>query len=113
MLIGSVDIKGKTWQVFAEKNASFKRKHGKDCYAVIYPEDKEFIYNLSGLSSSIIKHEVFHAYQWSTDTEHTAELTVSDTEEISCTIYGNNDMLLAKTTQEIIDLFFKYFRSLK
>lgn len=100
-------IKGKQWRVYIQTHTAYKRKHGKDSYAIVYPEDREIWFDKSNLKLSLIRHEVFHSFQWSTDTEHTAELSVSDTEEISCTIYGNNSKEIENVVDQIVDYALK------
>jgi hypothetical protein len=64
-------------------------------------------FDKSELRLSIIRHEVFHAFISSTDTEHNADMTASDQEELDCTIYGNNSLNLQKIVEEIVDFILK------
>jgi hypothetical protein len=56
---------------------------------------------------AIIKHEVAHAFFWSTDTEHNSEMSAEDLEDLFCTVYGNNSTELTRVTEEIVDFILK------
>lgn len=100
-------IKGKTWKVFVQTNSAYIRMHGKDSHAVAYPIEREMYFNKSDVSLRLIRHEVFHAYTNSTDTEYTSKMTAADQEELDCTVYGNNADEIAITVANIVDYILK------
>lgn len=81
--------------------------HGKDSYAITYPKDKEIYFNKSDISLSLIRHELFHAFISSIDTEYAAKITAEVQEEIDCTVYGNNKAELLISEDKIVDFALK------
>jgi hypothetical protein len=100
-------IKGVKWKIFVQTHAVYIRKHGKDSKAVVYPDDKEMYFDKSELRTAIIRHEVFHAFMCSTDTENSSKMDSDDVEELACTVYGNNAHSLEKVTDSIVDFILK------
>jgi hypothetical protein len=74
---------------------------------LVYPDDKEMYFDKSELRTNLIRHEVFHAFTASIDTENSSKLTADDMEEIACTVYGNNSHAMDKVVDAIIDFIFK------
>ena len=66
-----VKIKGVEWTVKLQSNAVFARQHGSRIFGVVYPYDREMYFNKSGLTMSILRHELFHALLHSLDMEFT------------------------------------------
>jgi hypothetical protein len=100
-------IKGVKWKIYLQSHAAYVRKHGKDSKALIYPEDKEMYFDKAELRTGIVRHEVFHAFMNSTDTENATKMDSDDMEELACTVYGNNVHSLEKVVDNIIDFIFK------
>jgi hypothetical protein len=100
-------IKGVKWKIYLQTHAAYVRKHGKDSKCIVYPDDKEMYFNKAELRTCLIRHEVFHAFTASIDTEYSSKLTADDMEEIACTIYGNNSHAMDKVVDAIIDFIFK------
>lgn len=99
----TVKPKDVEWKVFVQTHSSYIRHHGNDSKAITYPDDKEMYFDRSQIRLSIIRHEAFHAFISSTDTEHNADMTASDQEELDCTVYGNNAWAIQKIVEEIVD----------
>jgi hypothetical protein len=100
-------LKGVKWKIYLQTHAAYVRKHGKDSKCIVYPDDKEMYLDKSELRASLIRHEVFHAFIASTDTENSSKMTADDMEELACTVYGNNSHAIEKVTDAIIDFIFK------
>lgn len=106
----NITIKGIEWKVYVKTHKTYIRKHGKDSKAVVYPDDRECYFDRSELSLKIIRHEIFHMFTSSTDTEHNTDMTVSDQEELDCTVYGNNKSELSKIEDKIVEFILKEIR---
>lgn len=100
-------IRGLDWKVYVQTPSAYSRKHGNDSKAVTYPDDREMWFDRSHARLAIIKHEVAHAFFWSTDTEHNSEMSAEDLEDLFCTVYGNNSNEMARVTEEITDFILK------
>ena len=100
-------IKGVKWKIYVQTHAAYIRKHGKDSKALIYPDDHEMYFDKSELRTNVVRHEVFHAFMNSNDTENSSKMTADDMEEMACTVHGNNVHSLEKVTDNIIDFIFK------
>lgn len=98
-----LNIKGQEWKVFVQTHSSYKRMHGSDSAAICYPDDREMYFDRSTVSLKLIRHEVFHAFISSTDTENSSGMTAADQEEVDCTVYGNNKTALNDIEDRIIE----------
>lgn len=102
-----VTIKGIEWKVFVQTHASYVRTNGNDSKAIVYPDDREIYFDRSCVTIGLIRHEVFHAFTSSTDTEHSTDMTASDQEELDCTLYGNNKTAMNDIEDRIVDFILK------
>lgn len=92
-------IKGHDWTFYAEKNATYRRKHGTDSHAITYTHDKEVFFNLDSLAPDYVRHEVFHAYVGSSST-NSSNLDKDQMEELCAELYSEHgpemDLLVNK-----------------
>ena len=102
-----VTIKGIEWKVYVQNHKSYVRTNGNDSKAITYTDDREIYFDRSLVTIGLIRHEVFHAFTASTDTEHSADMTASDQEELDCTLYGNNKTAMNDIEDRIIDFILK------
>lgn len=100
-----IEIKGYKWKVFRQTNLAFNRKHGNKVYHVLYPEDREIYYNAKYFTFDYVVHEVNHAFVWSTDTEHSPNMTTDDVEDLCVTTFSKNYFKIGETTKEILNYF--------
>lgn len=100
-----IPIKGYTWRVYCQNNAAFNRKHGNKVYHVVYPEDREIFYNRRYFTFDFVMHELLHAFLWSTDTEHSQNLTQEDVEDLCVTTFSKNYFELGRLAKEILNYF--------
>jgi len=100
-----VEIKGYKWKVFCQTDAAFNRKHGSKVYHIVYPEDREMYFNKRYLTLTFAIHEVCHAFLWSTDTEHSQNLTEDDIEDLIITVLSKNFARILQIAQDILDFF--------
>lgn len=100
-----VEIKGYKWKVFLQSNAAFNRKHGSNAYHIMYPEDREIYYNKKYFNFSFVVHEINHAFVWSTDTEHSANMDAEDIEDLCVTTFSKNYFTIGLIAQQVLDHF--------
>ena len=100
-----VDIKGYKWKVFRQTDVAFKRKHGTKVYHILYPEDREIYYNSKYFTFDYVVHEVNHAFVWSTDTEHSNDLSNDDIEDLCVTVFSKNYFEIGRIAKEILNFF--------
>ncbi len=103
----SITVKGVDWKIYIQTHSRYIKMHGKDSKAIVYPDDREAYFDKSELALRIIRHEVFHIFTASTDTEHNSQMTVSDQEELDCTVYGNNRTEMIKIEDSIVDFILR------
>lgn len=100
-----VEIKGYKWKVFLQSNSTFNRVHGSSAYHILYPEEREIYYNKKYFTFTFVVHEVNHAFIWSTDTEHSSNMTQDDVEDLCVTTFSKNYFKIGEIAQQILDYF--------
>lgn len=101
----TVKIKGYEWTIKVLSDTSFKKKEASSYYHIVYPETREVILNRKYLTFSLVLHEICHAFIWSTDTEHTANMDSEDMEDLCVTVFSKNYFEIGGIAQRIIDFF--------
>lgn len=99
-------IKGYEWTFFAEKNATYIRKHGSDSHAITYTHDREIYFNISSLAPSYVRHEVFHAYVASSNI-NSSNLNKEQMEELCAELYGDHGPEMDKLVDKILNHFLR------
>lgn len=102
-----ITIKGYKWRVLYQLNSSYVKSHGKDSYHICYPEDRTIYFNKKYINFDFVVHELAHAFVWSTDTEHTANMSSDDVEDLCVTTFSKNYFEIGKLAQEILNYVLK------
>lgn len=99
-----IDIKGIEWTIYAEKNATYTRKHGSDSEAITYTKDRIIYFNLNHFNPNPITHEIFHAYIASCGT-NSSSLTTDQMEELACEIVAEHICDIQVIVKKILEYF--------
>lgn len=99
-------IKGYEWTFHAQTNTAYIRKHGSDSHAITYPLDREVYFNLSSMAPEYIRHEIFHAYVASSNT-NSSDLDKDQTEELCAELYGDHAPEMDLLVDKILNYFAK------
>lgn len=91
----AIPIKGSEWHFFLESTTVYKRKHGTDSEAIMYPKEKEVYFNASMFDTSNVKHELFHVYVAESHVISSSDFTKDDMEEIGAEIVGEFNELIS------------------
>jgi hypothetical protein len=100
------NIKGYEWTFYAQTNATYIRKHGSDSHAITYTVDREVYFNLNTLAPEYVRHEIFHAYVASSNT-NSSNLDQDHIEELCAEIYGDHGPEMDSLVDKILNYFLK------
>ena len=99
-------IKGYEWTFHAEKSRTYIRKHGSDSHAITYTLDREIFFNIDTLAPEYLRHEVFHAYVASSNT-NSSNLDKDQMEELCAELYGDHAPEMDLLVDKILNYYLK------
>ena len=99
-------IKGVQWKVFIQTPAAYRRMHGSDSSAIMYPEDRELYFKKDHLKFGTVCHELLHCYIASSGTM-SADMKASQMEEHICELMEDHIFDLLNDAKRVIDFIAK------
>lgn len=99
-----VNIRGKLWQVLLLDNQTFKKQHGKNNAGITVFPERRIILNKLHFSPLLIKHELFHAFQFESCLE-ASDLTPIQVEEHGCEVFAHFAEEILELTDRILKVY--------
>ena len=99
-------IKGIDWTVYLQSDSAYSRSHGTDSSAIMSPEDNEIFFKKSKIRPYLVRHELFHAYISSCNT-NSSNLTPDQIEELCVEVYGDHGPEMALQCDQILNFLLK------
>lgn len=99
-----MQIKGIEWTIHLQSHSSYKRKHGSDSDAIMYPDLREIYYSKEMLIPRIVRHELMHAWVESSGI-YCSNMKAGQMEELCSVIIGDHGPELFHQCDKIIEYF--------
>ena len=102
----SLNIKGIAWKVVIQTPGAYKRMHGSDSSAIMYPDDRELYFKKDHLKFGTVCHELLHCYIASAGTT-SADMRNDQVEEHICELLEDHIFDLLNDAKKVMDFIAK------